>query len=160
MSQFQCGLMGVNIAQEPELAYTPNGRPCLKFTVLTDPPSWMKEPEKQGPTSWRVTMWGERAVFWHALFSEWTNAKSGKSGVGLNVNVLVNQVPYVGKWLHKDTGEPRASVELTAYDLTVNTQLPEGAYKRASVASRAVATTGADDWGGAAAAEAASDIPF
>lgn len=91
-----------NLGGDPEMRYTPNGRPVTQFSVAR---SYRRKNDQTGEweddgTDWfRVSIWGDQAeraaetlkkgerVFVRGRFRsrEWESEKTGKSGVALEI---------------------------------------------------------------------------
>jgi single-strand DNA-binding protein len=99
----QCIIIG-NLGRDPEMRYTPTGKPVTEFSVAVNRKWTTQEGTPGEETTWfRVTCWGRLA--------ETTNQYLTKG----------RQVMVVGRinasaWTGQD-GEARATLELTAQDV-------------------------------------------
>lgn len=99
----QCIIMG-NLGRDPEMRYTPDGRPFTSFSVAVSR-RWTSADGTPGEKTWwfRVTCWGKLA--------ETTNQYLKK---GRQVMVIgeVDASAFMGQ-----DGQPRASLELRASEV-------------------------------------------
>lgn len=97
---FQQTIIIGNLGRDPELRYTPAGKPVTEFTVAVN----RKWKDGEETTWYKVTCWGPLA--------ETTNQYLKK---GRQVMVIGDQLK-ASAWKGQD-GEPRATLELTARDV-------------------------------------------
>ena len=103
---FSQTIIAGNLGKDPELRYTPNGTAVCNFSVAVNK-SWKDREtgEKNEKTTWfRVTAWRGLAETCSQYLSK------GRA-------VLVEGEIDASAWAGQD-GEPRASLELTAFNVT------------------------------------------
>ncbi|HEC22486.1 MAG TPA: single-stranded DNA-binding protein [Chloroflexi bacterium] len=100
----QCIIVG-NLGRDPEMRFMPDGRPVTTFTVAVNR-RWTRQDGTQGEKTWwfRVTAWGRLAETCNQYLSR------GRQ-------VLVVGEIDASAWIDKQSGEARASLELTARDV-------------------------------------------
>lgn len=98
-----------NLAADPELRFTPNGKAVATFTVISSK-SVKKEDgtwENTDVTPWTVKCWNKLAE---------NVAESLRKGM----SVVVSGTASWASWEDKKTGEKRGKVEITAYNVGVD----------------------------------------
>ena len=91
-----------NLGGEPEMRYTTAGTPITSFNVAANETWTGKDWQKQQRTTWvRVSAWGQLAE----ICAKWLHKGD---------RVFVEGRPSARGWSDKNSGEARASLELTA----------------------------------------------
>lgn len=93
-----------NLGSNPEMRYTPNGKPVTSFSVAVNR-KWGGDNPGEETTWFRVTCWGKLA--------EVTNQYLEK---GRQVMVVADRIE-ASAYTDKKTGEPKASLEITAREV-------------------------------------------
>ena len=102
---YQSTVVVGHLGRDPEMRYTPDGTPVTSFSVATTRRWTNAEGESQERTTWfRVTTWRKLA--------ETCNQYLTKGRL-----VLVEGDVDASAWSDKTSGEPRASLELTAQEV-------------------------------------------
>lgn len=97
-----------NLAAEPELKFTPNGKACVKFPVATseryknDKGEW----ESRNLTYWNVIAWDRMA-------------ENVTESLRKGDKVIVYGKAYTVSWEDKKTGEKRSRMEVTATEVAI-----------------------------------------
>jgi len=97
-----------NLAADPELKFTPNGKACAKFPVATseryknDKGEW----ESRNLTYWNVIVWDRMA-------------ENVCDSIRKGDKVIVYGKAYTVSWEDKKTGEKRSRMEVTATEVAV-----------------------------------------
>jgi len=97
-----------NLAAEPELKFTPNGKACAKFPVATseryknDKGEW----ESRNLTYWNVIAWDRMA-------------ENVTESLQKGDKVIVYGKAYTVSWEDKKTGEKRSRMEVTATEVAI-----------------------------------------
>lgn len=122
-SMFQAVISNVRVGKEPELAYTQDGKACLKLKLLGD--KWVRGRGADRETktiSFQVTFWQEKAEYLNGLLQGFTN-KDNRVGVGALVTVFTNQMPEVWAFQSSTTGDILGDICLTGYDMIIHSPL-------------------------------------
>lgn len=98
----RCTISG-NVGQDAELAYTPDGKPYLKFSVATQAG---KDKEGQYQTTWvRVTVWGPKSEALNLMI---------RKGMHVICHGYLKQPEVYESAKYKDQ---RANIEFTAFEV-------------------------------------------
>ena len=98
-----------NLAADPELKFTPNGKAVASFTIMSsksvkkDDGTW----ENTDVTAWSVKCWNRMAE---------NVCESLRKGMGVIVQGTAVQV----SWDDKATGQKRSKIEITAFNVGVD----------------------------------------
>ena len=106
MTHVQITLVG-NVGRDPELRFTPSGAAVCNFTLATNR-TWTdrnSNERRQETTWWKITVWGAQA--------ETVNQYVSKGRQVLVTGSRIKADAYTGQ-----DGQPRASIELTADNVT------------------------------------------
>jgi single-strand DNA-binding protein len=93
-----------NLGRDPEMRYTPSGQPVTSFSVATNRQWTDRESgEQKKDTTWfRVSVWGKQAEACNEYLRK-----------GRTVLVEADHI-QASSYLNKTTGEPAATLEVTA----------------------------------------------
>lgn len=98
-----------NLAADPELKFTPNGKAVASFTIISsksvkkDDGTW----ENTDVTPWSVKCWNRMAE---------NVCESLRKGMGVIIQGTATQV----SWDDKTTGQKRSKIEVTAFNVGVD----------------------------------------
>lgn len=98
-----------NLAADPELKFTPNGKAVASFTIMSSK-SVKKEDgtwENTDVTAWSVKCWNKLAE---------NVCESLRKGMGVIVQGTAAQV----SWEDKNSGQKRSKIEVTAFNVGVD----------------------------------------
>ena len=127
-----------HLGSDPEMRYTPDGTPVTTFNIATTRKWTNAEGQPQEKTTWfRVTTWRKQAETCNQLLTK-------------GQLVLVEGDIDVSTWSDKTTGEPRAKLELRAWQVRFLGKKGERAEAPAPEGAAAAA----------AAPEAEEELPF
>lgn len=97
-----------NLAAEPELKFTPNGKACVKFPVATSEryKDLKGQWESRNLTYWNVIAWDRMA-------------ENVTESLRKGDKVIVYGKAYTVSWEDKKTGEKRSRMEVTATEVAI-----------------------------------------
>jgi single-strand DNA-binding protein len=130
-----------NVGSDPDFRYTPQGVAVCSFSVAVNKVTGKEENRKEKTTWFRVTMWRERAE---------TASRYIKKGMRLMVIGEVEARAYTDK-----SGQPQATLELTANDFKFLERKGEGGETEYQANRQAASSPSGGDY-----PEDTSDIPF
>jgi single-strand DNA-binding protein len=105
-----------NVGNEPEMRFTPNGKPVTSFSVATNWVYTSPEGERRQETEWF------NVVAWNRLAEQCNQFLEGQDGqTHVNIEVIANRVIFLDRRgpgaLTDEKGEEGASTELEPEDL-------------------------------------------
>jgi len=98
-----------NLAADPELKFTPNGKAVASFTVISsksvkkDDGTW----ESTDVTAWSVKCWNKLA-------------ENVCESLSKGMSVIVQGSAVQASWEDKQTGQKRSKIEVTAFNVGVD----------------------------------------
>lgn len=98
-----------NLAADPELKFTPNGKAVASFTIMSSKAVKKQDGtwENTDVTAWSVKCWNRMAE---------NVCESLRKGMGVIVQGTAAQV----SWEDKTTGQKRSKIEVTAFNVGVD----------------------------------------
>lgn len=139
-------ITGINIATPAIMETATDGTPVLTFGFFAEKYVGGKGADaKYHQQYFRCTVWRNQALYLWALIKEF-GGKDGKPGVGMKLNISSNSLPVSSAHARITKGEVERdpsgdvsitqSIEITVNEFQIVSIMPEGAFKRASEASK------------------------
>jgi single-strand DNA-binding protein len=127
-----------NLTADPEIRFTPSGRPVVNFTVAQTPRKLVDGEWKDGTTNWmRCDLWGPAAENFANSFSK-------------GHRVIATGTLRTDEWTDEKTNEKRSMLKLTVDEVGASVQ---HATVKVSKASRNDGPPASDPWTGESATE-------